>query len=85
MALQIASRAAATTRPILLHLALANITQLSSAAKPDSEKSYLEQAGDFVKGKADAVASAVQPQQEKSTTQKIGDAISGDNTNRNIA
>lgn len=60
-------------------------SQLSSAAKPDSEKSYLEQAGDFVKGKADAVASAVQPQQEKSTTQKIGDAISGDNTNRNVA
>jgi hypothetical protein len=45
----------------------------------------LEQAGDFVKGKADAVASAVQPQQEKSTTQKIGDALTGDNTNRNVA
>ncbi|CAK9784999.1 heat shock protein 9/12 [Cutaneotrichosporon oleaginosum] len=59
--------------------------KLASAAKPDSQKTVLEQATDFVKGKADAVASAVQPQQEKSTTQKIGDAISGDNTNRNVA
>ncbi|CAK9786112.1 heat shock protein 9/12 [Cutaneotrichosporon oleaginosum] len=58
--------------------------KLASSAKPDSQKSYLEQAGDFVKDKADAVASAVQPQQEKSTTQKIGDAVSGNNTNRNI-
>ncbi|KAJ9124842.1 hypothetical protein QFC24_002771 [Naganishia onofrii] len=56
----------------------------SSAIKPDSEKSYIEQASDSVKGALDSVASAVQPQQEKSTTQKIGDAVTGDNTNRNL-
>ncbi|KAL1408459.1 hypothetical protein Q8F55_005271 [Vanrija albida] len=56
-----------------------------AALKPDSQKTYLEQAGDAIKGAADSVASAVQPQQEKSTTQKIGDAVSGDNTNRNAA
>ncbi|GMK57686.1 hypothetical protein CspeluHIS016_0405200 [Cutaneotrichosporon spelunceum] len=59
--------------------------KLAAAVKPDGEKSMLEQAGDFVKSKADGVASAVQPQQDKSTTQKIGDAISGNSTNRNIA
>lgn len=59
--------------------------QVTSAAKPDSQKSYVEQATDFVKGKADAVASGVQPQQEKSTTQKIGDAVTGSNTNRDAA
>ncbi|GFZ49088.1 hypothetical protein JCM24511_06838 [Saitozyma sp. JCM 24511] len=59
--------------------------KVGSAVKPDSEKTYLEQATDFVKGKADSVASAVQPQQEKSTTQKIGDAVTGDNRNKDIA
>lgn len=53
--------------------------------KPDSEKSYVEQASDFISGKLDSAASAVQPQQEKSTTQKIGDAVSGDNRNRDVA
>ncbi|KAH8089321.1 heat shock protein 9/12 [Filobasidium floriforme] len=57
----------------------------SAAVKPDSEKSYVEQATDYVKGTMDSVASTLQPQQEKSTTQKIGDAVSGDNTNRNVA
>ncbi|WVQ80144.1 hypothetical protein IAT38_002249 [Cryptococcus sp. DSM 104549] len=57
----------------------------SSAIKPDSEKSYVEQATDFVSGKLDAVASAVQPQEEKSAGQKIGDAVSGDNKNKDIA
>ncbi|KAK4684720.1 hypothetical protein P7C73_g5451, partial [Tremellales sp. Uapishka_1] len=56
----------------------------SAAVKPDSEKSYVEQATDYVKGTLDSVASAVQPQQEKSTTQKIGDAVSGD-SNRDAA
>ncbi|ODN73697.1 hypothetical protein L202_07242 [Cryptococcus amylolentus CBS 6039] len=56
----------------------------TSAVKPDSEKSYVEQASDFVSGKLDAVASAVQPQEEKTTTQKVGDAISGDNKNRDV-
>ncbi|ODO00411.1 hypothetical protein I350_07051 [Cryptococcus amylolentus CBS 6273] len=56
----------------------------TSAVKPDSEKSYVEQASDFVSGKLDAVASAVQPQEEKNTTQKVGDAISGDNKNRDV-
>ncbi|ORY22434.1 heat shock protein 9/12 [Naematelia encephala] len=59
--------------------------KVTSAAKPDSEKSYVEQATDYVKGTLDSVASAVQPQQEKSTTQKIGDAVTGDNTNRDAA
>lgn len=58
--------------------------QLGAAVKPDSQKSYLEQAGDSIKSAVDGVASAVQPQQEKSTTQKIGDAVSGNSTNRNI-
>ncbi|KAL7423251.1 hypothetical protein Q5752_002551 [Cryptotrichosporon argae] len=57
----------------------------TSAIKPDSEKTYLEQATDYVKGTLDSVASAVQPQQEKSTTQKVGDALTGDNTNRDAA
>ncbi|ODN86837.1 hypothetical protein L198_07200 [Cryptococcus wingfieldii CBS 7118] len=56
----------------------------TSAVKPDSEKSYVEQASDFVSGKLDAAASAVQPQEEKTTTQKVGDAISGDNKNRDV-
>ncbi|GHJ84765.1 hypothetical protein NliqN6_1167 [Naganishia liquefaciens] len=57
----------------------------ASAMKPESEKSYVEQASDAVKGAMDSVASAVQPQESKSTSQKIGDAVSGDNTNRNLA
>ncbi|KAJ9104461.1 hypothetical protein QFC21_001956 [Naganishia friedmannii] len=60
-------------------------SKASAALKPDSEKSYVEQASDSVKGALDSVASAVQPQQEKSTTQKIGDAVTGDNTNRHLA
>ncbi|AAW43169.1 hypothetical protein CNBD0760 [Cryptococcus deneoformans B-3501A] len=57
----------------------------TSSIKPDSEKSYVEQASDFVSGKLDSAASALQPQQEKSTTQKVGDAVSGDNRNRDVA
>ncbi|KAG7566939.1 hypothetical protein FFLO_01318 [Filobasidium floriforme] len=57
----------------------------SAAVKPDSEKSYVEQATDYVKGTLDSISSAAQPQDQKSTTQKIGDAVSGDNTNRNVA
>ncbi|TXT13487.1 hypothetical protein VHUM_00854 [Vanrija humicola] len=49
-------------------------SQASAALKPESQKTYLEQAGDALKSAADSVASAVQPQQEKSTTQKVGDA-----------
>ncbi|KAJ9114525.1 hypothetical protein QFC20_001398 [Naganishia adeliensis] len=56
----------------------------TSALKPDSEKSYVEQASDYVKGTLDSVASAVQPQDQKSV-EKVGDAVSGDNTNRNPA
>ncbi|BEJ07487.1 hypothetical protein CcaverHIS641_0407560 [Cutaneotrichosporon cavernicola] len=50
---------------------------IASAVKPDSQKSTLEKAGDFVKGKADTVAAAAQPTESKSTTQKISDAVSG--------
>ncbi|KAJ9103380.1 hypothetical protein QFC19_004479 [Naganishia cerealis] len=57
----------------------------ASAMKPDSQKSVVESAGDYVKGTLDSVASAVQPQHEKSTTQKIGDAVTSDNTNRKLA
>ncbi|BFZ60496.1 hypothetical protein YB2330_001532 [Saitoella coloradoensis] len=49
--------------------------QLGDAAKPDSEKSYLEQAGDSVSGAYDRVAAAVVPNEQKSTTQKIGDSV----------
>ncbi|WWD00257.1 hypothetical protein V866_007166 [Kwoniella sp. B9012] len=59
--------------------------KVTSAAKPDSEKSYVEQATDFVKGKLDAAASVAQPQEEKTTTQKVGDALTGDNRNKDIA
>ncbi|WVO18276.1 hypothetical protein L204_105988 [Cryptococcus depauperatus] len=57
----------------------------ASAMKPNQEKSYVEQASDFVSGKMDAAASAVQPQHEKSATQKMGDAVTGNNKNRDIA
>ncbi|WVQ75677.1 hypothetical protein IAR50_005306 [Cryptococcus sp. DSM 104548] len=53
-----------------------------AALKPDSEKSYLEQAGDTIKGKADSAASSGQPQSQKSYGQEIGDAVSG-NSNEN--
>ncbi|RXK36560.1 hypothetical protein M231_06170 [Tremella mesenterica] len=48
-----------------------------AALKPDSEKSYLEQAGDAIKGKADSAASTAQPQSQKSYGQGAIDAISG--------
>ncbi|KAH9859053.1 heat shock protein 9/12-domain-containing protein [Lenzites betulinus] len=54
----------------------------ASAAKPNSEKSYVEQIGDSMKSTADSIASTVQPQSEKSTTQKMGDTVSG-NSNHN--
>ncbi|KAK6909189.1 hypothetical protein I203_103206 [Kwoniella mangroviensis CBS 8507] len=53
-----------------------------AALKPDSEKTYLEQAGDTIKGKSDSAASSAQPQSQKSFTQEIGDAVSG-NQNEN--
>ncbi|KAI9635511.1 heat shock protein 9/12 [Dioszegia hungarica] len=58
--------------------------KVGAAVKPDSQKSYVEQATDFVKGKLDAAASVAQPEHEKSTTQKIGDAVTGDNKNKNL-
>ncbi|KAF8979312.1 heat shock protein 9/12-domain-containing protein [Cyathus striatus] len=48
-----------------------------SALKPDSQKSTVEQAGDFVKGKSDSAASTFQPNSQKSTTQQAGDTLSG--------
>ncbi|KAF5331083.1 hypothetical protein D9619_005896 [Psilocybe cf. subviscida] len=48
-----------------------------AAMKPDSQKSTLEQAGDFVKGKSDNAASSVQPNNSKSGSQKAGDAMTG--------
>ncbi|WVQ83715.1 hypothetical protein IAT38_005859 [Cryptococcus sp. DSM 104549] len=53
-----------------------------AALKPDSEKTYVEQAKDTITGKADSAASSAQPQSQKSTTQEIGDAFSG-NSNEN--
>ncbi|KAI9633864.1 heat shock protein 9/12-domain-containing protein [Dioszegia hungarica] len=53
-----------------------------AALKPDSQKSYLEQATDTIKGKADSAASSGQPESQKSFTQQAGDAISG-NQNEN--
>lgn len=57
--------------------------------KPDSQKSYLEQAGDAIKGKTDvsascgpnltpqSAASTAQPESQKSYTQQAGDMLSG--------
>ncbi|ORX40482.1 heat shock protein 9/12-domain-containing protein [Kockovaella imperatae] len=53
-----------------------------AALKPDSQKSYLEQAKDTIAGKADSAASSAQPESQKSWTQQAGDAISG-NQNEN--
>ncbi|WVR09669.1 hypothetical protein IAU60_006744 [Kwoniella sp. DSM 27419] len=53
-----------------------------AAMKPDSQKSYLEQAGDMFKGKADSAASSGQPESQKSFTQQAGDMLSG-NQNEN--
>ncbi|CAD6590714.1 MAG: hypothetical protein TREMPRED_005849 [Tremellales sp. Tagirdzhanova-0007] len=53
-----------------------------AAMKPDSEKSYLEQGTDMLKGKTDSAASTAQPNDQKSYTQQAGDAISG-NQNEN--
>ncbi|KAF8586294.1 hypothetical protein K439DRAFT_1341322 [Ramaria rubella] len=54
----------------------------SSAMKPDSQKSGLEQAKDKAKGLADSAASTLQPESQKSTTQQAGDKLSG-NQNEN--
>ncbi|KAL7424510.1 hypothetical protein Q5752_000194 [Cryptotrichosporon argae] len=48
-----------------------------AAIKPDSQKSYLEQGTDMLKGKADSAASTGQPESQKSWTQQAGDAVSG--------
>ncbi|GHJ84803.1 hypothetical protein NliqN6_1205 [Naganishia liquefaciens] len=53
-----------------------------AALKPDSQKSYLEQGTDMLKGKADSAASTAQPESQKSFGQQIGDAVSG-NQNQN--
>ncbi|PPQ89134.1 hypothetical protein CVT25_006506 [Psilocybe cyanescens] len=53
-----------------------------SALKPDSQKSTMEQAGDFVKGKSDSAASTMQPNSQKSGSQRVGDTVSG-NSNEN--
>lgn len=45
--------------------------------QPDSQKTYLEQGIDMVKGKADNAASAGQPTENKSGTQALADGISG--------
>ncbi|PPQ64653.1 hypothetical protein CVT26_002743 [Gymnopilus dilepis] len=50
--------------------------------KPDSQKSTMEQAGDYVKGKSDSLASSMQPNSQKSGSQRAGDAMSG-NSNEN--
>ena len=46
--------------------------KVGAAVKPDSQKGFVESAGDSIKGALDSVASAVQPQHEKSVTQKAG-------------
>merc|ERR1711974_368074 len=51
----------------------------TSALKPDSQKSGLEQAGDSIKNTADNVAGSVQPSGEKGMGQKATDAVSGTN------
>jgi hypothetical protein len=72
-------------RPTSLFNIVADTLQLAASAKPDNQKSYLEQAGDAVKSGLDSIASTVQPQKEKSLTQKAGDAVSGNNKNRDVA
>ncbi|KAH9483706.1 12 kDa heat shock protein [Psilocybe cubensis] len=53
-----------------------------AAMKPDSQKSTMEQAGDFIKGKTDSAASTMQPNSQKSGSQRVGDTMSG-NSNDN--
>lgn len=53
--------------------------KLSSAAKPDSEKTSVEQATDYAKIKVEGGLSYLQPEGQKSTTQKASDAF-GSNT-----
>ncbi|KAJ9114989.1 hypothetical protein QFC22_005317 [Naganishia vaughanmartiniae] len=57
-------------------------SKAGAALKPDSQKSYLEQGTDMLKGKADSAASTGQPESQKSFTQQAGDAVSG-NSNQN--
>ncbi|KAF8844290.1 hypothetical protein BDN67DRAFT_922103 [Paxillus ammoniavirescens] len=54
----------------------------TSAAKPESQKSFTEKVGDTTKGATDSVASTLQPEGEKSSTQKATDTVSG-NSNEN--
>nr|BAN58303.1 heat shock protein 9 [Hypsizygus marmoreus] len=55
-----------------------------SALKPDSQKTTVEQAGDYVKGTADSAASTLTPSSEKSTSQKAGDTVSGSQTEESL-
>lgn len=57
--------------------------KFEASVKPDSQKTFGEQTGDWTKGKLDSGASTFQPQQNKTTTQKVGDAFSG-NQNHNV-
>lgn len=50
--------------------------KLSEGAKPQSEKSYGEQAKEFVTDQYDKLAGKAQPNEEKSTTQRAADAFS---------
>ncbi|TVY47219.1 12 kDa heat shock protein [Lachnellula occidentalis] len=48
--------------------------QLGEKAKPQSQKSNTEVAGEKASGLGDKVAGAVQPNEDKSATQKAGDS-----------
>jgi len=54
-----------------------------AALKPDSQKSGLEQAGDYVKGKTDSAASTLEPNSQKSGGQRVGDTLSGNQNENN--
>ncbi|GAO47807.1 hypothetical protein G7K_2005-t1 [Saitoella complicata NRRL Y-17804] len=53
--------------------------QVHDKVKPDSQKSYLEQAGDALSGAYDRVAAAVVPAENKSTSQSAADSLRGTN------
>merc|ERR1712110_51768 len=55
--------------------------KVTSAVKPDSQKSTTEHVGDKVTGTYDRAADALQPQSDKSTTQKAGDHVRGGSDN----
>ncbi|ODV88688.1 hypothetical protein CANCADRAFT_127685 [Tortispora caseinolytica NRRL Y-17796] len=51
--------------------------KMESAVKPDSEKSYAEQAKDKAASAYESVAREVQPDSQKSNTQAATDALTG--------